>query len=43
MKPPLEATDQMQARESAAEYDDLLGRAQFGFPDAASTRSSSAR
>ena len=42
MKPPFQSTDEMQAREPAPEHDDLLGGAQFGSPDAASTRSSSA-
>jgi hypothetical protein len=33
----------VQAAEATAEDDDLFRRAQFAFPDAASTRSSSAR
>ena len=43
MQASLEAPDEVQTREPAAEHHDLLGRAQFAFPDSASTRSSSAR
>ncbi len=43
VKPPLEPADEVQAAEPATEYHDLLRRAQFAFPEAASTRSSSAR
>src|SRR4029079_3742905 len=42
-KAPLESAHEMQAAEPAAEHDDLFRRAQLGFPEAASTRSSSAR
>ena len=43
LKAPLEAAHEMKAAEPSAEYDDLLRAAQFGLPEAASTRSSSAR
>src|SRR6266513_14811 len=43
MEATLEPADEVQPREAAAEHDDVLGRAQLALPDAASTRSSSAR
>ena len=43
MESPLEPADEVEAGESPAEDNDLLRWAQFAFPAAASTRSSSAR
>src|SRR2546430_490654 len=43
METALEPADEVESRKAAAEHHDALGRTQFALPDAASTRSSSAR